>query len=111
MSEHQVVVITEARGLTSTEVEQRVTYPIETALMGVPNTEQVRSLSKFELSMITVVFDDAVPIYLARQLVNERLNEARSRIPDGPIWFSVYKVLRLTGSRSTPLSSCPAKAT
>jgi heavy metal efflux system protein len=83
LTNNQVVVITEAPGLTSTEVEQRVTYPIETALMGVPNTEQVRSLSKFELSMITVVFDDAVPIYLARQLVNERLNEARSRIPDG----------------------------
>ncbi|MGE0450342.1 MAG: efflux RND transporter permease subunit [Vicinamibacterales bacterium] len=83
LTNNQVVVITEARGLTATEVEQRVTYPIETALMGVPNTEQVRSLSKFELSLVTVVFDDAVPIYLARQLVNERLLEARARIPDG----------------------------
>ncbi len=83
LTNNQVVVITEAPGLTSNEVEQRVTYPIETALMGVPNTEQVRSLSKFELSMVTVVFDDAVPIYLARQLVNERLLEARSRIPAG----------------------------
>ena len=83
LTNNQVVVITEAPGLTSTEVEQRVTYPIETALMGVPNTEEVRSISKFELSMITVVFKDAVPIYMARQLVNERLLEARSRIPDG----------------------------
>ncbi|MGE3955165.1 MAG: efflux RND transporter permease subunit [Vicinamibacterales bacterium] len=83
LTNNQVVVITEAPGLTSTEVEQRVTYPIETALMGVPGTQEVRSISKFELSMITVVFNDSVAVYMARQLVNERLLEARSRIPDG----------------------------
>ncbi len=83
LTNNQVVVITEAPGLTATEVEQRVTYPIETALMGVPGTQEVRSISKFELSMVTVVFDDAVAVYMARQLVNERLLEARSRIPDG----------------------------
>lgn len=83
LTNNQVVVITEARGLSSTEVEQRVTYPIETALMGVPGTEEVRSISKFELSMVTVVFNDTVAVYMARQLVNERLLEARSRIPSG----------------------------
>lgn len=83
LTNNQVVVVTEAPGLTSTEVEQRVTYPIETALMGVPGTQEVRSISKFELSMITVVFDDRVAVYMARQLVNERLLEARSRIPSG----------------------------
>jgi cobalt-zinc-cadmium resistance protein CzcA len=83
LTNNQVVVITEAPGLTSTEVEQRVTYPIETALMGVPGADEVRSLSKFELSMVTVVFDDSVAVYFARQLVNERLLEARSRIPEG----------------------------
>ena len=83
LTNNQVVVITEASGLTSTEVEQRVTYPIETALMGVPGTQEVRSISKFELSMVTVVFDDTVAVYMARQLVNERLLEARGRIPAG----------------------------
>ena len=72
LTNNQVVVITEAPSLAAPEVEQRVSYPIETALMGVPNTEEVRSVSKFGLSMVTVVFDDAVPIYLARQLVTER---------------------------------------
>ena len=51
--------------------------------MGTPGAEEVRSISKFGLSMVTVVFDDAVPVYLARQLVTERVNEARSRIPPG----------------------------
>ena len=83
LTNNQVVVITEARGLTASEVEQRVTYPIETALMGVPGAEQVRSFSKFELSMVTVVFNDSVAVYFARQLVNERLLEAKERIPNG----------------------------
>ena len=83
LTNNQVVVVTEAPGLASTEVEQRVTYPIETALMGVPGADQVRSVSKFELSIITVVFEDAIPVYFARQLVNERLLEARARIPEG----------------------------
>lgn len=83
LTNNQVVVITEAPSLAAPEVEQRVSYPIETALMGVPNTQEVRSVSKFGLSMITVVFDDAVPIYLARQLVTERLADVRGRIPDG----------------------------
>jgi cobalt-zinc-cadmium resistance protein CzcA len=83
LTNNQVVVITEAPSLAAPEVEQRVSYPIETALMGVPNTREVRSVSKFGLSMITVVFDDAVPIYLARQLVTERLADVRNRIPAG----------------------------
>jgi cobalt-zinc-cadmium resistance protein CzcA len=83
LTNNQVVVITEAPSLAAPEVEQRVSYPIETALMGVPNTEEVRSTSKFGLSMVTVVFNDAVPIYFARQLVTERLADVRSRIPDG----------------------------
>jgi cobalt-zinc-cadmium resistance protein CzcA len=81
LTNNQVVVVTEAPGLAAVEVEQRVTYPIETALMGVPGATEVRSLSKFGLSMITVVFEDRVPVYFARQLVSERLTEARGRIP------------------------------
>jgi cobalt-zinc-cadmium resistance protein CzcA len=83
LTNNQVVVVTEAPGLAAVEVEQRVTYPIETALMGAPGASEVRSLSKFGLSMITVVFEDRVPVYFARQLVTERLSEARGRIPDG----------------------------
>jgi cobalt-zinc-cadmium resistance protein CzcA len=83
LTNNQVVVVTEAEGLAAVEVEQRVTYPIETALMGAPGATEVRSLSKFGLSMITVVFEDRVPVYFARQLVSERLAEARGRIPAG----------------------------
>ncbi len=83
LTNNQVVVVTQAAGLAAPEVEQRITYPIETALMGTPGAEEVRSISKFGLSMVTVVFADAVPVYLARQLVTERVNEARSRIPPG----------------------------
>ncbi|MCC7241057.1 MAG: efflux RND transporter permease subunit, partial [Acidobacteria bacterium] len=83
LTNNQVVVITEAPSLAAPEVEQRVSYPIETALMGVPSTQEVRSISKFGLSIVTVVFDDAVPIYFARQLVTERLADVRGRIPQG----------------------------
>jgi len=83
LTNNQVVVVTEAPGLSTPDVEQRVTYPIETALMGTAGAEQVRSTSKSGLSMVTVVFDDAVPIYFARQLVGERLAEARGRLPVG----------------------------
>jgi len=83
LTNNQVVVVAEAPGLAATEVEQRVTYPVETALMGVPGAEQVRSISKAGLSIVTIVFEDRVPIYFARQLVNERLGDARGRLPAG----------------------------
>lgn len=83
LTNNQVVVTTECPGLAAVEVEQRVTYPIETALMGTPGAAEVRSLSKFGLSMISVVFEDRVPVYFARQLVAERLADARGRIPEG----------------------------
>ncbi len=79
----QVVVTTECPGLSPTEVEQLVTFPLETALIGVPSTQTVRSVSKLGLSMITVVFDDNTNIFLARQLVAERLRDAQSRLPQG----------------------------
>src|SRR5882757_7126003 len=77
----QVVVTTETPGMSPTEVEQLVTFPLETSLMGIPHMQTVRSVSKLGLSMITVVFDDSIDIFLARQLVNERLGEAQGRIP------------------------------
>lgn len=83
LTNNQVVVLTEARGLAPVEVEQLVTFPIEAAMMGVPRTLQVRSVSKLALSIVTIVFEDSVNLYLARQLVNERLQDARGRIPPG----------------------------
>lgn len=83
LTNNQVVVVTEAAALAAPEIEQRVTYPIEVAMMGIPGTQQVRSVSKFGLSIVTVIFDDDVPTYFARQLVSERLAEARSQLPDG----------------------------
>jgi cobalt-zinc-cadmium resistance protein CzcA len=83
LTNNQVVVVAEAPNLAATEVEQRITYPVETALMGVPGAEQVRSISKAGLSIVTIVFEDGVPIYFARQLVSERLADARGRLPAG----------------------------
>src|SRR3984893_423886 len=79
----QVNVTVEAPGMSPTEVEQLVTFPLETGLMGLPHMQTVRSISKLGLSMITVVFDDNIDIFLARHLVNERLGEAQGRIPAG----------------------------
>ena len=83
LTNNQVVVVSESPGLAATEVEQRVTYPIETALMGVPGAEEVRSISKAGLSIVTIVFEDSVPIYFARQLVSERVADVRGRLPVG----------------------------
>src|ERR1700693_2902211 len=79
----QVDVTVKAPGMSPTEIEQLVTFPLETVLMGIPHMRIVRSISKLDLSMITVVFDDSIDIFLARQLVNERIGEAQGRIPAG----------------------------
>ena len=83
LTNNQVVITTEAPSMPPTEVDQLVTFPLQSALMGLPNTEVVRSMSKLGLSMITVVFDDSVDTYFARQVVNERIQQARSRLPAG----------------------------
>ncbi|MDX2041969.1 MAG: CusA/CzcA family heavy metal efflux RND transporter [Acidobacteriota bacterium] len=83
LTNNQVTIITEAAGMAAGEVEAQVTFPIEGAMLGLPRTEEVRSISKFGLSLITVVFEDGVNTYFARQLVNERLNDAKTRIPNG----------------------------
>ena len=77
----QVQILTEAPGMAPVEAEQLVTIPIESIMNGLPKVQQVRSISKFGLSVVTVVFHDDVNIYFARQLVNERLQSARSRLP------------------------------
>src|SRR6478752_8507324 len=79
----QVQINTAAPGYSPLETEQRVTYPIETVMAGLPGLEQTRSLSRYGLSQVTVIFKDGTDIYFARQLVNQRLQEARDRLPAG----------------------------
>jgi cobalt-zinc-cadmium resistance protein CzcA len=79
----QVQINTKAPGYTPLESEQRITFPIETALGGLPRLQYTRSLSRYGLSQVTVVFEDGTDIYFARQLVNERLREAVTRLPEG----------------------------
>src|SRR5512136_2954235 len=79
----QVEVVSHADGLSAIEIERNITYPIEMAMRGLPNIEQMRSVTKFGLSIVTIVFKDNVDIYFARQLVFERLAEARESVPKG----------------------------
>lgn len=77
----QVQVITSTPALSPLEVEQYVTVPVERALAGIPKTTEVRSISKYGLSVVTVAFQDGTDIYFARQLVNERMSEAAEAVP------------------------------
>lgn len=79
----QVMINTDAPGYTPLEVEQRISYPLETALAGLPNLEGTRSVSRYGLSQVVAVFSDNTDVYFARQLVNERLSAAKSEIPVG----------------------------
>lgn len=81
LANNQVQVLTEAHGMAPVEVEQLVTIPIESIMNGLPGVVQVRSISKFGLSVVTVVFQDHVDTYFARQVVLERLQSAKSRLP------------------------------
>jgi cobalt-zinc-cadmium resistance protein CzcA len=78
-----VQVFTETEGLAPEEVEKFVTYPVETAMNGLPNLKEIRSISNFGLSVINIYFEDGTDIYFARQLVGERLQMAREDIPAG----------------------------
>ena len=79
----QVQINTSAPGYSPLEAEQRITFPVETAIAGLPGLDYTRSLSRYGLSQVTVAFKDGTDIYFARQLVNERLQSARSQLPDG----------------------------
>jgi cobalt-zinc-cadmium resistance protein CzcA len=79
----QVQVITEAPALSPLEVESLLSFPVEGAMSGLPNVEQIRSISKFGISVVTVVFHEGTDIYRARQLVGERLSRAAEAIPQG----------------------------
>ena len=79
----QVQILTQVPGLSPVEVEKLVTFPVELVLTGLPGLQEIRSLSKFGLSQITVVFHDDIDIYFARQLVLERMISAKEGLPDG----------------------------
>jgi cobalt-zinc-cadmium resistance protein CzcA len=91
----QVQINTAAPGYSPLETEQRITFPVETALSGLPRIEQIRSLSRYGLSQITVVFKEGTDLYFARQLITERIQEARSALPGG--------IVPLLGPTSTGL--------
>jgi len=98
----QVQINTQAQGLSPLEVEQRITYPIETAMSGLPALDYTRSLSRYGLSQVTVVFKDGTDIYFARQLINERLQEVRNKIPNdampimGPVSTGLGEIFMYT---------------
>src|SRR3990170_1102693 len=104
----QVQIITEAPGRSPVEVEKLITYPVEVQMTGLPKMEELRSLSKFGLSMVTVVFEDDVDIYFARQLILERLIEAKEKLPEGvepamgPISTGLGEVYQYTLEKTTP---------
>jgi cobalt-zinc-cadmium resistance protein CzcA len=79
----QVQINSRAPGYSPLEVEQRITFPIETAMGGLPHLETTRSLSRYGLSQVTVIFKDGTDIYFARQMINERIQQVRDQLPAG----------------------------
>ena len=98
----QVQINTEAAGFSPLEVEQRITFPIETVMAGLPGLEETRSLSRYGLSQVTVIFQDGINIYFARQLINERIQEAKGKLPEdidpvmGPIATGLGEIFMWT---------------
>ena len=95
----QVQINTAVTGLSPVEIEQQITFPIEWAMQGIPGVQQIRSMSFYGVSQVTVIFDDDMDIYRARQLVSERLTEARESLPAGvgtpflgPIWTGLGEI-------------------
>ena len=109
----QVQVLTSAPSLAPLEIERQITFPVETAMSGIPNVEEIRSVSKFGISNVTIVFTESTDIYFARQLILERLAAAREQIPSeigspelGPIATGLgeiyqYEVKAAPGSNYT----------
>ena len=80
----QVQINTGAPGFTPLEVEQRISFPVETAIAGIPKLRHTRSLSRYGLSQVTAIFDDDTDVYFARQLISTRLQEVKEILPAGP---------------------------
>jgi cobalt-zinc-cadmium resistance protein CzcA len=83
VTNNQVQVITTSRNLSTQDIEQYITYPVEIEMANLPGVKEIRSISKFGLSVVTVVFDDAMGTYLPRQLIAEKIKSAAEKIPDG----------------------------
>lgn len=83
LTPNQVLVMTEVPGLSPVEVEQQVSYAMETAMLGLPNTTEVRSISKVGLSVVTVTFTDDIDLYFARSQVQQRMQDAAAQLPNG----------------------------
>ncbi|CAM1340482.1 CusA/CzcA family heavy metal efflux RND transporter [Tenacibaculum amylolyticum] len=83
ITDNQVQIITQSPNLGTEDVEQIITYPIEVAMSNLPNVQKIRSISRFGLSVVTIVFNDDMGTYLPRQLVSEKLNEIKEEIPEG----------------------------
>ncbi len=83
VSPNLVQIFTVTEGLAPEEIEMYVTYPVEAAMTGLPGIAKIRSVSNFGLSVVNIYFEDDMDIYFVRQLVNERLQEAREQIPGG----------------------------
>lgn len=83
ITNNQVQVITQSPNLGTEDIEQFVTYPVELAMSNLPNVQEIRSISRFGLSVVTIVFDDKIGTYLPRQLVAEKLPEVQEQIPEG----------------------------
>ncbi len=104
----QVQINTEAPGYSPLETEQRITYPVETALAGLPKLAYTRSISRYGLSQVTVVFDEGTDIYFARNLINERLGQIKSALPDeiepvmGPIATGLGEIFMYTVEATDP---------
>ncbi|MEZ4935913.1 MAG: efflux RND transporter permease subunit, partial [Saprospiraceae bacterium] len=83
ITNNQVQVVTVSTSLAAQEVEQFITYPVEMAMANIPNVTEIRSISRFGLSVVTIVFEDFVPIMMARQFVKEQISLAEAEIPAG----------------------------
>jgi len=111
MTNVQVEVLSTAPGLSALEIERFVTYPIENAMRGLPDVVQMRSITKFGLSVVTIVFDDKVDVYFARQLVFQRLEEAKANVPEtvsidlGPIATAMGEIYQYTLQGDEPEDS------
>lgn len=109
----QVQINTVASGYSPVETEQRITFPVETAMAGLPKLNYTRSISRYGLSQVTVVFEDGTDIYFARQLISERLVEAQSSLPAditpamGPIATGLGEIFMYTVSASEGVENDP----
>jgi cobalt-zinc-cadmium resistance protein CzcA len=98
----QVMILTEAPGLAPVDVEQQISFPLELAMQGLPDVQQIRSLSKAALSQVVIVFEDKVDTYFSRQLVFERLQSAKEALPEwaepemGPISTGLGEIYQYT---------------